>query len=69
LNNPGKGRAINFCPPQNHLSKGHPVLSSLGLERYLPINPGYLLIGLFMIIVAIPAFVYSWQEMLAARKQ
>jgi sulfite exporter TauE/SafE len=40
----------------------------LGLERYLPVDTGYLLIGLFMIIVAIPAFVYSWKEVLAARK-
>jgi hypothetical protein len=40
----------------------------LGLERYLPVDYGYALIGLFMIIVAIPAFVYSWKEVLAARK-
>jgi len=40
----------------------------LGLERYLPVDTGYLLIGLFMIIVAIPAFVHSWREVLAARK-
>jgi hypothetical protein len=40
----------------------------LGLERYLPVDYGYVLIGLFMIIVAIPAFVYSWKEVLAARK-
>lgn len=41
----------------------------LGLERYLPVDYGYVLIGLFMIIVAIPAFVYSWKQVLAARKE
>jgi hypothetical protein len=41
----------------------------LGLERYLPVDYGYVLIGLFMVIVAIPAFVYSWKEVLAARKE
>lgn len=39
-----------------------------GLERYLPVDTGYLLIGLFMITVAIPAFIYSSKEVLAARK-
>jgi sulfite exporter TauE/SafE len=41
----------------------------LGLERYLPVDTGYLLIGLFMLIVAIPAFVFSWREVFAARKE
>jgi len=40
----------------------------LGLEKYLPVDTGYLLMGLFMIVVAIPAFVHSWKEVLAARK-
>jgi sulfite exporter TauE/SafE len=40
-----------------------------GLERYLRVDTGYLLIGLFMITVAIPAFIYSSKEVLAARKQ
>jgi sulfite exporter TauE/SafE len=40
----------------------------LGLERYFPVDTGYLLIGLFMILVAIPAFVFSWKEVFAARK-
>jgi sulfite exporter TauE/SafE len=40
----------------------------LGLERYLPMDTGYLLIGSFMIAVVIPAFVHSWKEVLAARK-
>jgi len=40
-----------------------------GLERYSPIDTGYLLIGLFMLIIAIPAFVYSWKEVVAARRK
>jgi sulfite exporter TauE/SafE len=45
------------------------VATLLGLERYLPVDTGYLLIGLFMLIVAVPAFVHSWKEVLAARKE
>jgi hypothetical protein len=45
------------------------VATLLRLDRYLPLDMGYVLIGLFMIIVAIPAFVYSWRETMAARKQ
>jgi sulfite exporter TauE/SafE len=41
----------------------------LRLERYFPVDTGYLLIGLFMILVAIPAFVFSWKEVFAARKE
>jgi hypothetical protein len=40
-----------------------------GLDRYLPVDTGYLLIGLFMITVAVPAFIYSFKEVLAARRQ
>lgn len=40
----------------------------MGLDRHLPIDQGYALIGLFMIVVAIPAFLYSLKEVLAARK-
>lgn len=40
----------------------------LGLEHYLPVDTGYLLMGLFMIVVAIPAFVHSWKGVLAVRK-
>jgi hypothetical protein len=50
------------------LFAGAGVGALLGMERYVPVDTGYLLIGLFMIIVAIPAFVYSWKEVLAARK-
>jgi hypothetical protein len=38
------------------------VATLLGLEHYLPVDAGYVLMGLFMIAVAIPAFVYSWKE-------
>jgi hypothetical protein len=43
------------------------VATLLGLDRHLPVDAGYVLIGLFMIIVAIPAFVYSLKEVLATR--
>ena len=33
-----------------------------GLGRFVPFDMGYLVIGLFTIIVVIPAFVYSWKE-------
>ena len=39
-----------------------------GLGRYLPLDSDYAFIALFMIMVAIPAFVYSWKEVLATRK-
>jgi len=41
----------------------------LGLERYLPVDTGYLLMGFFMIIVAIPSFAFSWREVLKNRKR
>ncbi len=44
------------------------VATLLGLDRLLPIDAGYVLIGLFMITIAIPAFVYSLKEVLATRK-
>ena len=45
------------------------VVTLLTLDRYLPLDMGYVLIGLFMLIVAVPAFVYSWKEVMAARKE
>jgi hypothetical protein len=39
----------------------------LGLDRFLPVDTGYVLIGAFMILIAIPAFVYSLKEVLRAR--
>jgi hypothetical protein len=41
----------------------------LGLDRGLPIDAGYVLIGLFMIVVAVPAFVYTLKEVLAERQR
>jgi sulfite exporter TauE/SafE len=38
-------------------------------DRYLPVDAGYALIGLFILIVAIPAFIYSWKEVRKAQKQ
>ncbi len=40
----------------------------LGLERFLPVDAGYVMIALFMIIIAIPAFLYTLKEVLAARQ-
>jgi hypothetical protein len=45
------------------------VSTLFGLDRFLPVDAGYVLIGLFMIGIAIPAFVYSLKEVLAARRQ
>jgi sulfite exporter TauE/SafE len=39
----------------------------LGWDRWLPVDAGYFLIALFMTTVVVPAFVYSWKEVLAAR--
>ena len=44
------------------------VVAVTGLDRYLPLDSDYAFIALFMIMVAIPAFVYSWKEVLATRK-
>ena len=44
------------------------ALNLLNLEHYLPVDAGALLIGLFMVGVAVPAFIYSWKEVIAARK-
>jgi len=40
----------------------------LGLDRRLPVDAGYVLIGLFMVLIAVPAFIYSWRQVLAARE-
>lgn len=45
------------------------IVLLLGWDRGVPINMSYLLIGLFGATVVIPAFVYSWREVLAARKR
>ncbi len=43
------------------------VFTLLGLDRKLPVDAGYFLIGLFMIIIAIPAFLYTLKEVRSAR--
>ena len=45
------------------------ALNLLNLERHLPVDVGALLIALFMLGVAVPAFVYSWKEVIAAKKK
>ncbi len=39
----------------------------LGWDRALPVNAGYVLICTFGILVVIPAFVYSWKEVMSAK--
>jgi len=45
------------------------IVTLLGLERHLPLDAGYTIMGIFMFIVALPAFLYSWKEVKAAGKQ
>jgi hypothetical protein len=45
------------------------VVTLAGLDRGLPVDAGYVLIGLFMIGIAVPAFVYTLREVLAERKR
>ncbi|MDA8422383.1 MAG: sulfite exporter TauE/SafE family protein [Nitrospiraceae bacterium] len=44
------------------------VVALTGLDRYLPFASDYAFITLFMIMVAIPALMYSVKEVLATRK-
>lgn len=41
-------------------------ITLLGLDRFFPVDSGYVLIGLFMVMIAVPAFIYSWREVKAA---
>ncbi len=41
----------------------------MGLASHLPIDTGYLLIGMFMIVIAVPAFIYTWKEVVSLREQ
>lgn len=43
------------------------VATFLGLDRHLPIDTGYLLIGLFMVVIAVPAFAFTWKEVISLR--
>lgn len=44
-------------------------LSAMGVEQYGPFDAGYALIAVFVFTVAIPALVYSWKEVVAARQR
>ena len=38
-----------------------------GLDHLLPVDAGNLLIAAFMVVIAVPAFIYSWRQVKAAR--
>ncbi len=42
------------------------AVSFFGLDRFIPIDAGYFLIALFMLGIAVPAFIYSWREVKSA---
>ncbi len=44
------------------------VATLLGLNRFLPVDIGYVMVGLFMIIIAVPAFIYTLKEVLSSRE-
>ncbi len=44
------------------------VATLLRLDRNLPVDSGYLLIALFMVIIAVPAFIYTLREVIALRE-
>lgn len=46
---------------------GAGVITLLGWDKDLPVDFGYALIAIFMLTIAVPAFVYSLKEILAAR--
>jgi sulfite exporter TauE/SafE len=43
------------------------AIALLGWSRFLPIDPDYLIIAAFSFGIAIPAFIYSWRRVVAAR--
>ena len=45
------------------------IVTLLGWDRNLPVDAGYVLIGLFMLVVAVPAFIYTLKGVLAARHE
>jgi len=45
------------------------IVSFFGLASRLPADAGYVLITIFMVLVAVPAFVYSFKEVRAVRKK
>jgi uncharacterized membrane protein len=45
------------------------IATFVGIDRYLPVDFSYVLISLFMLMIVVPAFIYSLKEVLAARKE
>lgn len=45
------------------------IATFLRLDRHLPVETGYLLIGLFMIGIAVPAFAFTWKEVISLREE
>ncbi len=45
------------------------AITLLGLDKQLPVDAGYLLIGIFMVSIAVPALVYSWREVMRSRNE
>ncbi|MBE0649519.1 MAG: sulfite exporter TauE/SafE family protein [Bacteroidales bacterium] len=45
------------------------IITLFGLDSKLPFDPGYLLIGIFMLLVAMPAFFYTWKEVVSVREK
>jgi hypothetical protein len=45
------------------------VATLFGLDRFLPLDVGYVMVGLFMIVIAVPAFIYTLKEVLSSREQ
>jgi hypothetical protein len=43
------------------------VLTLLNWGQFLPVDSGYLLVSLFMLLIAIPAFVFSWNEVRSSK--
>jgi sulfite exporter TauE/SafE len=43
------------------------MMDRLGWTKRLPVEEGYLLMGVFMGLIAVPAFIYSWRQVKAAR--
>jgi hypothetical protein len=41
--------------------------SILGIDQYLPVDFGYVVMGAFMLGIVVPAFLYSLKEVMAAR--
>lgn len=39
------------------------IALAFGINRYLPVDFGYVIIALLVVVVAIPAFVHAWREL------